>query len=289
LTALCRLMGQVETAGEHIDESVGRSFHVSDGVTGHTGPKAVYVIAADASNGSAPRVTRTPKGGSSFDWSRVSLNHRAGFGGACTQALLFALDRARKDATQNGAGVLLKAMHAELRCRGLRSSVVSLRSSIDAGAIVCPDLLPFDASGCSRALLVGVTYAGHSEHALLGTKNDVADMRWWLVSQLGWPESCVLSLVEGRKRQEPTHRNVLKGLKWLTVEQGGCRVLLFCGHGRDRRILPMDWDTAGGIQDETILKVISKMHGSSRFTCILDCCESASFFSDLRCVSLCGL
>mmetsp|Transcript_112908 Transcript_112908/g.319327 ORF Transcript_112908/g.319327 Transcript_112908/m.319327 type:complete len:337 (+) Transcript_112908:78-1088(+) len=226
-----------------------------------------------------------------------------GKGGLCTQALLHELSRLERGlpAEQRGSvtlGKLLAAMHDFLVAGGFPTALLTVRSSSELpGALEVARALGVGASGrqLRRALLVGVRYVNAPERSQLqGPWNDICDMCAWLVNQHGWATEDVCMLLDRDGCEPPTRKNILKGLDWLL--QGGahfashsdaplegpagCRLLHFSGHGDKRKLLPMDWETAGGIRDDDLLEVVknARLPEGCAFTCILDCCESSSFF-----------
>lgn len=148
-----------------------------------------------------------------------------------------------------------------------------------------------------KALLIGINYTG-SKHALNGCVNDAMNIRNFLVNDRGFspqPHDMVIMTDEDKNRGtpfEPTVANIMAAFNWLVTgnNPGDSVWLSYSGHGSqvqdpdgdresgfDDTICPVDFETAGQIDSDTLhKKLVSPMINGARLTVLFDCCHSGS-------------
>lgn len=145
--------------------------------------------------------------------------------------------------------------------------------------------------GTKRALLIGINYVGQ-QGQLSGCHNDVARIKEHLIEREGFSESNIQVLMDDGSHQSPTRANIMAGFKSLTsqTEPGDAAFFHYSGHGGrledddgdeedgyDETLIPVDFQSAGQIRDDTILvELVGGMPKGSTLTCLMDCCHSGS-------------
>ena len=138
----------------------------------------------------------------------------------------------------------------------------------------------------NKALLVGINL--YPSGRLLGSVNDVLDMREFLVSACGFQNTDIRMLVDN----EATRQAIIEGLGWLLADiKPGDRLLFqFSGHGLripkgvavdgyryyDKAVCPhdFDWDGANTICDKEFAKMFVNIPDGASFVWISDSCHS---------------
>merc|ERR1712232_905545 len=147
--------------------------------------------------------------------------------------------------------------------------------------------------GQKKAVLVGINYINHSRGRLKGCINDVKNMQQFL-EQRGFRGANVRILtddLQDRSRQ-PTKANILRDLKWLAqgAKPGDSLFFHYSGHGSqvvdtsgdeedglDETILPVDYNTAGQIIDDTLHEIlVAPLPTGCKLTSLMDCCHSGT-------------
>eukprot|EP00238_Polyblepharides_amylifera_P001909 CAMPEP_0196601840 /NCGR_PEP_ID=MMETSP1081-20130531/96119_1 /TAXON_ID=36882 /ORGANISM="Pyramimonas amylifera, Strain CCMP720" /LENGTH=291 /DNA_ID=CAMNT_0041927735 /DNA_START=415 /DNA_END=1290 /DNA_ORIENTATION=- len=149
-------------------------------------------------------------------------------------------------------------------------------------------------SGRTKALLIGINYAGSSAE-LRGCHNDVHKMRKYICSQ-GFLDNneCMKILMDDGAHASPTMQNMLAAFEWLHqgAQPGDSLFFHYSGHGgnvkddsgdeadgRDETLIPVDYETAGQIRDDTIYaKLITVLPKDCQMISVMDCCHSGSVF-----------
>ncbi|KAJ3049026.1 Ca(2+)-dependent cysteine protease [Rhizophlyctis rosea] len=152
--------------------------------------------------------------------------------------------------------------------------------------------------GRRRALLIGINYTGTNAQ-LQGCHNDVEKVREWLVKNYPFAEDEIRVLLDTEGQSEelvPTRHNIEESMRWLVegAQAGDAFFFHYSGHGSqakdthgdehdgiDETVVPLDYQTAGQIHDDTCSQEINSilvhpLPRSSRLTAIFDCCHSGS-------------
>lgn len=215
-------------------------------------------------------------------------------GGACTAALLQVFydenDGYPQDGGNQGSWVeVLRAMRVNLDRKGY-SQVPQLSSSrmIDVQA---PMEIVNRRGGVKRAVLIGINYVGQNGE-LSGCHNDVHNIKKYLQKCQGFERNNMTVLMDDGKHKEPTYDNIIRAFEWIVREsQPGDTVWIhYSGHGGrvedtdgdeddgyDETLIPVDFQRAGQIKDDYLLKYLVKpMKQGVLVTCLMDCCHSGT-------------
>lgn len=122
--------------------------------------------------------------------------------------------------------------------------------------------------------------------------NDTRNLEDYLVNVAGFDPSQMLVLMDDGAHPEPTRRNIEAGFDRIVrySQPGDVVFVSFSGHGGqirdtsgdeddgfDESIIPVDFQTAGQIVDDDILKnLIKPMSEGVHCTIIMDCCHSGT-------------
>jgi hypothetical protein len=211
-------------------------------------------------------------------------------GGACTNALLSTVAKN----PHMTYGDLLVEMQRTLKQRKY-TQVPQLSSSrkvdlkLDRFSVMNPN-----PNGRTRAVLIGINYFGQKGE-LAGCVNDVRMMKNFVV-QSGFsdrPEHMqILTDDPTFHTALPTAENIIKALQWLVrdAQPGDSLFLHYSGHGGqlpdddgdeadgyDETLIPVDYQKAGQIRDDTIFKlVVAPLPEGTRLLCVFDCCHSGT-------------
>ncbi|CAE7841680.1 casA, partial [Symbiodinium microadriaticum] len=147
-----------------------------------------------------------------------------------------------------------------------------------------------------RALLIGINYHGQSGE-LKGCVCDTAVLRALLVEVYAWPSTpdSIRILTDDPSTPEsfqPTKRNIMFGLEWLTANTSPGDALFFSysGHGSQQEdphgieedgmnetILPVDFRRNGMITDDEISeRLVQTLPDGVRLTAVMDSCHSGT-------------
>ncbi|PFH35996.1 ICE family protease (caspase) p20 domain-containing protein [Besnoitia besnoiti] len=150
-------------------------------------------------------------------------------------------------------------------------------------------------SGRRKALLIGINYRG-TRAELRGCVNDVHRMKNLLCSIYGFHDSSTTMVVltddNPNALYRPTRNNMLKAMRWLSIDNrpGDSLFFHYSGHGGrqvdrsgieqdgyDETILPVDFDTAGQILDDELHAfLVQPLQNGCRLTAVMDCCHSGT-------------
>jgi metacaspase-1 len=138
----------------------------------------------------------------------------------------------------------------------------------------------------NRALLVGIN--AYRTSPLRGCINDVMQMKQLLTEYYGFTEDSFKLLLDA----DATSDNIKAGLQWLA--DGGddpsiVRVFHYSGHGsyvadesgdepdgKDEALVPVDYQSAGMLIDDTLKTYYDKFPRKSNLTLIMDSCHSGT-------------
>ncbi|KAK6455679.1 putative cysteine protease [Scheffersomyces xylosifermentans] len=146
--------------------------------------------------------------------------------------------------------------------------------------------------GKKKALLIGINYTG-TANQLNGCVNDSHNVREFLLSKgFSADNMVVLDDQQTNKRAVPTRQNILDAIGWLTKDAQPNDSLFFhySGHGgqtpdkdgdeadgNDEVIYPLDFETAGFIDDDDLHRLlVNPLPKGARLTALFDSCHSGS-------------
>lgn len=221
------------------------------------------------------------------DVSKFGLPNADGAGGACTNAMLLNLSDDQQDSWLS----LLKGMQSTLKGKKF-SQIPQLSTSRQIDVMDNFTLVNEKSNGNMRSLLIGINYIGQ-QGELAGCHNDVSMMTNFITTH-GYdtdPEHCLILMDDG-SHTDPTHKNIMNGLRWLVsgASAGDSLFMHYSGHGgsvrdtngdeadnMDETIVPMDYTSAGQITDDVILKeLVMVLPEGVTLTVVMDCCHSGS-------------
>mmetsp|Transcript_19165 Transcript_19165/g.22080 ORF Transcript_19165/g.22080 Transcript_19165/m.22080 type:complete len:340 (-) Transcript_19165:298-1317(-) len=211
-------------------------------------------------------------------------------GGACTAALLKVLyEMNERRETWSWVDVLRK-MRTNLDGMGYEQ-VPQLTSSRMISVTDSMEIVPATQQGVRRAVLIGINYVGQSGE-LSGCHNDVFNVKDYLVNVLGFENRHITLLLDDGLNTSPTRENITYAYRDL-VNRSAPGDVAFChysGHGgfvddtsgdeedgRDETLIPVDFQSAGQITDDELLKdLVHPMKAGVLTTCLMDCCHSGT-------------
>ena len=145
--------------------------------------------------------------------------------------------------------------------------------------------------GTRRAVLVGINYTGQ-QGQLSGCHNDVKNMKEYLLNEKGFESHNITVLMDDGYHTRPTFNNIMGAYRNLVnITRAGDSVFChYSGHGgsvRDRSgdeddgydetLIPVDFQSAGQIIDDDLLRELVKpMPKDSLLSCLFDCCHSGT-------------
>lgn len=141
-----------------------------------------------------------------------------------------------------------------------------------------------------RALLIGINYIG-SSCELAGCINDIKNMEKFLLAR-GYVCETMSDDVAKSSSRYPTRANMLREMAAFVRDAcpGDSLFFHYSGHGtstrdtsgderdgRDEMICPVDFDTAGGIVDDDLFRILcAKLPAGAALNCLFDCCHSGT-------------
>jgi len=162
---------------------------------------------------------------------------------------------------------------------------------------------PINASGRRKALLIGINYT-NTRASLRGCVNDAMKIKGLLVENGFTDDAAHMTLLIDETPEPhaggggavssylPTKANIVKGLQWLVSgsRKGDVLFFHFSGHGAqvpdatgqeadglNETILPLDYQKAGMISDDTIWgSMVYPLAEGVRLTALMDCCHSGT-------------
>jgi len=154
------------------------------------------------------------------------------------------------------------------------------------------DLTPENFSGTKRAVLIGINYVGQ-QGELSGCHNDVLNITDYIKDVHGFKDSNMTVLMDDGLHQDPTKANILTAYTKVAADSrpGDVVFLHYSGHGGklrdddqgeeadgyDETLVPLDYQQAGQIRDDDLLKVlVLKFRKGVFVTSIMDCCHSGT-------------
>lgn len=149
-----------------------------------------------------------------------------------------------------------------------------------------------DCTGPKKAVLVGINYTGTSNQ-LNGCINDAHNVERFLLTK-GFSKDNIVILTDDSKmaRAVPTRQNILDAMRWLVKDAQPSSSLWFSylGHGVqvedtngdeddgfDEAICPLDYETAGLINDDEMHDImVAPLRQGVRLTALFDSCHSGT-------------
>jgi hypothetical protein len=228
--------------------------------------------------------------------SQFSLpNPQGRAGGACTAALLSTLYDAHNNGTIRSMPwvTLLRSMRQNLLNKGF-DQVPQLTSSrfIDVNKpFKIVNDSPSAPYGTKRAVMIGINYVGQNGE-LSGCHNDVKNMKEYLVSKQGFDERYMNVLMDDGYHPNPTYDNIMNAYRNVVRQSlpGDTVFLHYSGHGGrqvdrngdeddgyDETLIPVDFQRAGQIVDDTLCnELVKAMPKSVLAVSLMDCCHSGT-------------
>lgn len=212
-------------------------------------------------------------------------------GGACTSAVLQVLYKDSQEVSEPLTWVtLLRRMRGVLSNMGYEQ-IPQLTSSrmIDVNKPMY--IVPPNANGMKRAILIGINYTGQNGQ-LSGCHNDVDNISDYLQKVHGFDPQNMLRLVDNGRDHAPTHANIMNAFTRIGdySKAGDVVFLHYSGHGSrvpdqdgdeddgyDETLVPVDFQRNGQIVDDDILrKLVKPLAAGVTMTCLMDCCHSGT-------------
>ncbi|KAJ7727418.1 peptidase C14 [Mycena maculata] len=152
-------------------------------------------------------------------------------------------------------------------------------------------------TGNRKALLIGINYlnAKPEQGRLNGCENDVKNMERYLTEHCSYDQSDIMVLTEdGEAQYQPTRKNMIAGMRWLTqgAQRHDALFFHYSGHGGQRpdgrgqtdEIYPVDfyYDSATRSFQQTLTArdlnnlLVVPLPAGCRLTTVIDACHSAS-------------
>ena len=129
-----------------------------------------------------------------------------------------------------------------------------------------PVVVKPDAAARTKALLIGINYTGQGAGELLGSHNDVDNVKK-LITGLGFDTSRerMHILKDDGVCTNPTKQNIWEGLRWLIkdAKPNDCLFLHFSGHG-------------GQVTSRPCTKISDSVSKILVWHCSSDCCQPLS-------------
>jgi hypothetical protein len=212
-------------------------------------------------------------------------------GGACTSALLKVLyeDNEEPDEDLTFKDVLLEMREILVNEDFTQTPQLSSSSNIDVDTKF--DISQDGYDGTRRALMIGINYVGQNGE-LSGCHNDVLNMKEYLMDVHEFEEENMIILMDDGEHIEPTRDNIMAAYQQIVCdsEPGDVVYLHYSGHGGklrdddgdeedgyDETLVPVDYETAGQIWDDELLrKLVIPMPTGVFVTCVMDCCHSGT-------------
>src|SRR6266508_3461228 len=157
---------------------------------------------------------------------------------------------------------------------------------------VCIHALIREVSMPAKALLVGIN--GYAKVPLRGCVNDVVQVRDLLTQRYRLADDRIRFITDAAA----TKAAIADGLRWLAQTDPGettpVRLFHFSGHGvftpdndhdeqdgRDECLVPVDYQTAGYIADDTLHESYARFSADTHLLLLMDCCHSGGSQKDI--------
>jgi hypothetical protein len=221
------------------------------------------------------------------DVSSFGLPDSDGAGGACTNALLHALQESEKLSWIE----VLSKMQKTLKGKRF-SQVPQLSTSKKMNLTSEFNLGDIGHGGKRKSLLIGINYVGQ-QGELRGCHNDVKAMQQHIAKhEFSTDRSHQLVLMDDGSHTEPTAANIIDAFDWLVhdAQAGDALFMHYSGHGgsvkdtsgdeadgMDETMVPVDYKHKGQLVDDDIFaKLVAPLPKGVKLTVVMDCCHSGS-------------
>lgn len=214
-------------------------------------------------------------------------------GGACTSTLLkilYADEHVPED--DLSFTEVLEKMRGHLKRKGY-SQIPQLSSMNPIDVNTKFDLVPENATGTKRAVMIGINYVGDSPGELSGCWNDVKNMKKYIMDVHGFEEENIVILLDDGEHTEPTAENIINAYKQVIAdsEEEDAIFLHYSGHGTkirdddhneeadgyDEALCPRDFKSAGMIRDDDLYDILVKgCPDGVHVVSLMDCCHSGT-------------
>jgi len=214
-------------------------------------------------------------------------------GGACTSALLNVLYKDEQlPETDLSFTEVLSAMREQLSEKGY-DQIPQLTASNPIDINHKFDLVPDEATGTRRAVMIGINYVGDSPGELSGCHNDVLNMKKYIMDVHGFEEDNIVVLMDDGEHEEPMKENIINAYKTVIAssESGDAIFLHYSGHGTklrdddrneeedgyDEALCPRDFQQNGMIRDDDLYDILVKdLPKGTHLVSLMDCCHSGT-------------
>lgn len=185
---------------------------------------------------------------------------------------------------------LLHRMRSVLKSKGF-DQVPQLCSSRMIDVNNQFEIVPEEAQGCRRAVLIGINYEGQ-QGELSGCHNDVKNINKFLRKEQGFHQSDMMILMDDGSSTPPTRRNIMDAFDQVVQNStaGDVVFIHYSGHGGnvpdesgdeedgyDETLIPVDFQSAGQIiDDELYERLVTKMPAGVTVVVLMDCCHSGT-------------
>ena len=147
------------------------------------------------------------------------IGNKGRAGGACTSTLLNILYGTADEAgpvTKSFTGVL-ERMRDQLRANGY-SQIPQLTSLNPIDVTSDFHLVPTEATGTRRAVMIGINYIGHEQGVLSGCHNDVLNMQKYLRDVHDFDDENIHLLLDDGIHRAPTKDNILHAYRQIIAD-----------------------------------------------------------------------
>jgi metacaspase-1 len=186
---------------------------------------------------------------------------------------------------------VLEKMRDDLQAKGFEQ-IPQLSASHEIDVSVNFDLVPTEATGTHRAVMIGINYVGAEQGELSGCHNDALNMKNYIMKVHGFDEENIVVLLDDGEHESPTKENILAAIAKVASETqpGDALFLHYSGHGtkvadtsgdeadkNDEAIVPVDYNDVGLIMDDDLYEALVKPLPKGAFAvCLFDCCHSGT-------------
>jgi len=151
------------------------------------------------------------------------------------------------------------------------------------------------ATGRTKALLIGINYTGHQQGELSGCVNDVRMMKRFIEEQGFRNDKDSMKILTDDPHfsdAAPTGQNIIAAMRWLVMDAqpGDSLFFHYSGHGgqmpddngdeadgMDETLIPVDYQTGGQIRDDLIYKLlVAPLPADVHLLSVFDCCHSGT-------------
>lgn len=186
---------------------------------------------------------------------------------------------------------VLDKMRNDLQSKGFEQ-IPQLSASHPIDVNVDFDLVPHEATGTRRAVMVGINYVGAEQGELSGCHNDVLNMQTYLQQVHQFDSSNITVLLDDGEHENPTKDNILAAYKNMVEasQPGDALFVHYSGHGtkvkdesgdesdkHDEAIVPVDYQDVGLIMDDELYAtLVQPLPKDTHLVCLFDCCHSGT-------------